>query len=105
MSWWHNASTEQRLAFVQGGIECELSMRLIAGFAGLPPTKSRGAQVLTYARRHGFRTDNTRGWSNEDVLRGKARQQEKARIRRAYFHGEPLPGTDADEFRLEEVDQ
>lgn len=55
--WWYRASTEQKLAQVDGGIECGLTARQIALFSGIDPDKSgpSGNTVRAFALFHGRR--------------------------------------------------
>lgn len=50
ISWWSRASTEQKLAQIDGGIECGMSGRFIAMNVG-----TTRAAVLEFGRRHGRR--------------------------------------------------
>lgn len=81
-NWWSNASAEQRLAQIDGGIECGLSAREIAGFSRL----TDGVDVIrTFARRHDRRCANQR-----NAAIGTERRLAAVRARRAFIAGEAI---------------
>lgn len=104
-SWWHNATTEQRLAQIDGGIECGMSGRQIALATGLGPDKRMS--VVKAALQHG-RNLGASGLGNARVQEGRRRRHNLDRNRRAYLHGERVDffGTAGgdDGFRLDETE-
>lgn len=55
--WWYRASREQKLAQIDGGIECGLTAREVAICSGIDPdtTGRHGRTVHGYASNHGRR--------------------------------------------------
>lgn len=58
--WWYGASVEQRLAQVDGGIECGMTAKQIAMNCGAGIYHERDSGVSAFARKHGryFGSDN-----------------------------------------------
>lgn len=84
--WWHRASTEQRLAQLDGGIECGLTARQIAVIS-----QTTRHAVLQYAHIHRRPLAASRADASGDggaAYQAKLRR-ERAR-RQAYQSGEPV---------------
>ncbi len=84
MSWWDQASVEQRLAQIDGGIECGLSARFVAIASGCSDAKSR--YISAFARDHGRHFPFGRAASHG----GQMRRSELAELKRAYKFGEAV---------------
>lgn len=68
-TWWERASVEDRLAQIDGGIECGMTSRQIAMNCGAPIFKRDNA-VLRFGKAHGrhFLAKNSAGRSREGGL-------------------------------------
>jgi hypothetical protein len=95
-SWWHNATTEQRLAQIDGGIECGMTVRQVAMASRAPI-----GTVQTFATRH----DRRFPLKTKSTSAGFSRNASKMRDRAAYFSGRPADfwgNTEAQEEFLDE---
>lgn len=96
MNWWDKASTEERLAQIDGGIECCMTSRQVA----IASRTSMGA-VIGFAARHG------RSFPNVGATPNRRRMGRIVSDRAAYLRGDrvDLWGGEAgvDEFGLDEV--
>lgn len=101
-SWWHRATVEQRLAQIDGGIECGLSAREVAIAVGLSG-EAHGA-VSAFAAQNGRRFPINRR-NNQASIR---RRGDVGRARRAFLNGEPVDlwgnPDRQDEFALDVVE-
>lgn len=98
--WWHNASVEQRLAQIDGGIECGLTAGQVAMVSGSTPG-AVGSFAIFYGRK--FPAKNKA--SSASIARAGAKKRDRA----AYMSGRPVDfwgnGQVHDEFALDEVPQ
>lgn len=78
--WWYRASREQKLAQIDGGIECGLTAREIAICSGL--LQERRLKVNNFATAHGRKLP-TPQWKRAD-----ATVRRKGNARRAYWQGD-----------------
>lgn len=92
-SWWHNATTEQRLAQIDGGIECGMTSTQIA----MASRTSRNV-IGAYASAHG------RVFPHK-ARPATVRHHSVLRNRKAYLRGDPIDlwgNTEAQEEFLDE---
>lgn len=82
MTWWHNASKEQRLAQIDGGIELGLMAKQIA----LVSSASE-RQIAAYANSHGRYFGKA-----YKLTRYRRARAELTRFRRDYNSGAPVAG-------------
>lgn len=61
-SWWSSASTEEKLAQIDGGIECGMTARQIAMCVGVSD-KHDGGTIRVFAFRHGRNMPTTQSQS------------------------------------------
>lgn len=102
-NWWHSATTEQRLAQIDGGIECGLTSRQIAIASGLD--ESEAVAVRWFANNH------LRNIPHKTRFNSGRRQYPSRRLsatdRAAYLRGEPVNlwgvSEPQDEFSLDEA--
>ena len=98
-SWWRRATTEQRLAQLDGGIECGLAASQVALASG-----ATLKMVKDMAYRHGRKF----GLTNRGSTPSSQRRHSVSRDRSAYLRGErvDLWGSEQrqDEFALDEVE-
>lgn len=106
-TWWHRASTEQKLAQIDGGIECGMTARQV-GLASGRGLNVAGWAVASVARRHGRAFPDV-GKGNERVRAGIKRRGDIGRDRRAFLAGDRVDFFSAqgpsDEFMLDEAEQ
>jgi hypothetical protein len=81
MSWWKSASVEQRLAQIDGGIECWMTARQVAAACGLRDGSHVVASFAAFHRRS-FLSGRHR---TSSAIRGRAA---KLSARAAYMRGE-----------------
>lgn len=81
--WWYRASTEQRLAQIDGGIELEMTVRQVALASGAHMT--HGGTVQAVAREHGRRFPHRPGRSARTGSAAKKRG-----TLAAFMRGEPV---------------
>lgn len=81
-SWWHRATPEQRLAQIDGGIDCRMTAGQVAMACGL---ENDGAKVI-----HNFANRNGRHFLRGTGNNGSsAKRHHRARAdRAAYLRGE-----------------
>jgi len=96
MSWWSNATQEQRLAQIDGGIECGMTSKQIAMCLGAPIYDDQGGHdaVFVYGRRNGRRfTTPTyvsahragkRGGKVSGILRARAKGTPEIHVNTAF---------------------
>jgi len=102
-SWWHRATTDQRLAQIDGGIECGMTARHVALACGLIDGKD---VVHNFARRHdrSFPAENRVNQSQK----GNTRHHKVNADRSAYLRGERVDlwgsAQGQDDFALDEVE-
>lgn len=89
--WWYRASQEDKLRQVDAAINLGFSSRIVA--------KNCGAEALTiisFAQYHGrtfLDAAEVRAFEREEArprIRKLSAREERARLRRAYFAGEPV---------------
>jgi len=99
-SWWDNASTEARLAQIDGGIECGLTANQVAMASGLRSDQRSNVSAFASRRGRHFPAEN-RG----RAIIGTNRRDKIGRDRTAYFRGDSINlwGTadHRDEFELD----
>lgn len=97
-TWWDKASTAERLAQIDGGIECGLTAAQI----GMTCGASRWA-VADFAGSHG------RSLVRKKSTFGKSRHHERDRDRAAYLRGDRIDlwgnADHRDEFALDEREE
>lgn len=102
-SWWHRATVEQRLAQIDGGIECGLSAREVAIASGLLPEQGSTVSVLASKHKRRFPAENI-----DRRFEGHRRRGAVGRARRAFLNGEPVDlwgnSSRQDEFALDAVE-
>jgi hypothetical protein len=102
-SWWHNATTEQRLAQIDGGLECGMTARQVALASRVP--EGERTIVSSYARSHGRQFPAETGERERHRKRSSTDWAAK-RARDAYLRGDPIDlwgNTEAQEEFLDEV--
>lgn len=75
--WWYRASKEQRLAQMDGAIECGMTAPQFAMVVGCLTRHT----ILRFAHDHG------RHFPSINRLRGARHQKRVGDLKRAYFHG------------------
>lgn len=97
MTWWDKASTEERLAQIDGGLECGLTARQVA-----MASRAVRSQIVKFAGAHGRHFPMTGSGTPSHQRKNKARVD-----RSAFFRGEPVDmwGNEVPkaEFPLDEV--
>lgn len=78
-SWWHRATPEQRLAQIDGGVECGMTSRQVAMASGVSHTTIR-IYAANNGRRFPIKTKSTSGCISRAAL--------NRRNRAAYLRGE-----------------
>jgi len=58
--WWYRASIEQRLAQIDGGVECGLTARQVAMVSGVDMDRHPAQVVASFAIKHGRHFPNGR---------------------------------------------
>ena len=96
-SWWHNATTEQRLAQIDGGLECGMTLAQVGMASG---TTANAIHYFASAHNRRFPA------KGRSTSAGRDRVAANMRDRAAYFSGRPADfwgNTEAQEGFLDEV--
>jgi hypothetical protein len=78
--WWTNATLEQRLAQIDGGIECGMTARAIGACSGLGMD---AADVV-----NGVAQNHLRRFGRDNQLSAARAIRRRGRFRQAYWRGE-----------------
>jgi hypothetical protein len=69
-TWWERASTEERLAQIDGGIACGMTSKQVAVNCGAPIYRD-GNALICFANAHGRKFGQSGGTHKDRVISGK----------------------------------